>query len=205
MEDDGSQNQDSNSSNPIVILLDNNAIQAFLGKDTAPELAEFLKEVDEVGATLAVSDIVLYEALKAVIFDEQKTAEVANFFDNYLTRYNVDEDVLISAARVHEMYGSDKATKGSRHACSTEDIIIATTSMILGAYVLTSDGNDYPMPFFKESNRIAIYYQVKNRRRHKIFYLLQPDQEAISNALAQLDGANIVKTKGEAKSKEPKR
>jgi predicted nucleic acid-binding protein len=189
---EATQKQSDTTDSTIIILLDNNVVQAFLNKDTAPHLSGFLEEVEQIGATLAVSDITLYEALKAIIFDTKKATEVANFIDHYLTRYLVDDNVMINAARVHELYGSDKATKSSRHSCSTEDIINATTSMLLGAYILTSDGNDYPMPFFKEVSRIPVYFEVGNRRNYKVFYLLQPVSEAITDALSVLEGTNVA-------------
>ena len=184
--------QQNTPSKPIVIILDTNAIQAFLNDDTATELAGFLDEVQALGVVLAASDVSLYEALKSIVFDAKKTESVTSFFDNYLTRYLTDENILINAARVHEMYGADTATKGNRHSCSSEDIIIATTAMIEGAYVFTSDGNDYPMPFFKEMNRVPIYYQVGSRRKYKVFYLLEPDSDVIGDAIAKLEGADKV-------------
>jgi predicted nucleic acid-binding protein len=190
-------------SNSITIILDNNVVQSFLNKDLAPELASFLEEVEQIGATMAVSDITLYEALKAIIFDQQKSMEVANFIDAYLVRYLVDDNVMINAARVHELYGSDTATKGSRHSYSTEDIINATTAMLLGCYLMTCDGNDYPMPFFKEVNRIPVYYQTGNRRHHRVFYLLQPVEAAITDALNKIQGTNIVR-KEKTKKATPK-
>jgi predicted nucleic acid-binding protein len=177
---------DPQDDNTPIVLIDNNMIQHFLGKETGKHLEPILKELVDVGATLAASQIVVYEALKAIVFNETKLKGVVNFFENYLVRYPVNEDVLIESARVHEIYGSDKDTKGHRDKFSTEDIIIATTAMMLGAYILTCDANDFPIPFFKEANRQYIYYEEKNRRKHLIVYLLHPDPEAIGAALEKL-------------------
>lgn len=184
--------QESTAPPAPIFLLDNNVIQAFLSKDTAPKLQELLEQVDEIGAVLAVSDIVLYESQKSIVFDPVKSGEIFSFIDQYITRYLVDDNVLIQAARVHEIYGSHENTKNYRAGISTEDIIIATTSMLLGAYVLTTDCNDFPAPFFKEVSRDVIYYEVKDRRKYKVIYVLQPDQQVIGEAVDNLTGANKV-------------
>ena len=157
-----------------------------LDTKTRPLLEPLMEELNSIGATLSVSDIVLYEVLKAIVFDPEKVQPVAEFIDNYLTRYLVDDTVLIGAARVHEMYGNEKSTKQYRDKFSTEDIVIATTSMLTGSYIITSDCNDYPAPFFIEVNRQTFYYEEGNRRKHLIIHILQPDQEVINDTFNQL-------------------
>ena len=186
-------NQQEASAEAPIFLLDNNTVQAILGKSTAPLMESLLQDISDIGGVLGVSDIVLYEALKAIVFKEDRVRPVAKFIDDYLTRYAVDDNVLIAAARVHEMYGSEQATKKFRDKYSTEDIIIATTAMLIGAYVITSDCNDFPMPFFKEINRQTFYYEEGDRRRHLIVHLMQPDQEVIVNAINKLTSSSTKK------------
>ncbi|HSX06388.1 MAG TPA: hypothetical protein VLG92_01565 [Candidatus Saccharimonadia bacterium] len=193
MADFKKQNDESAQTGVPIILIDNNMIQHFLSKEYGKQLETILKEIAAIGATLAVSQIVVYEALKAIVFNEDKFTEVSNFFEQYILRFPVDENVLIESARVHEIYGMDKNTKGHRDSFSTEDIIIATTSMLQGAYIMTCDANDFPMPFFKENNRRYVYYEQKGRRKHLIIYLLEPDNEAITAALNMLNPANPEK------------
>jgi len=176
-----------------IILIDNNMIQHFLSKEYGVQLEPILKEIEELGATLAVSQIVVYEALKAIVFNDDKFTEVSKFFEQYILRFPVDENVLVESARVHEIYGMDKNTKSHRDSFSTEDIIIATTSMMQGAYIMTCDANDFPVPFFKETTRQYVYYEQKGRRRHLIIYLLEPDSEAITAALNTLSPAKPKK------------
>lgn len=179
---DSDQTVEESTSVPII-LLDNNMIQHFLRKTTTEQFGPILEEIEKIGATLATSQIVVYEALKAIIFNDEKYTAVAKFFEDSLTRYPVNEEVLVEAARVHELYGSDEHCKKHRDSFSTEDIILATTSMLLGAYIITSDPNDFPMPFFKENNRQHIDYVEKGRRKHIGIYLLEPDTDAINAAL----------------------
>ncbi|OGL29980.1 hypothetical protein A3D14_02665 [Candidatus Saccharibacteria bacterium RIFCSPHIGHO2_02_FULL_47_12] len=193
------QNNNGGAQAPII-LIDNNMIQHFLSKHLGKELEPILKEVEDIGAVLSVSQIVVYEALKAIVFKPTRFAEVSGFFEKYIVRYPVNEEVLIEAARVHEVYGSDKHTKAHRDSFSSEDVIIGTTAMMLGAFVMTCDANDFPIPFFKEVNRQHIYYQEKGRRRHIVMYLLQPDGEAIGAALEQLNTSNM-KPKPSSKKK----
>jgi len=169
-----------------IILIDNNLIQSFLSKEIGPQLEPILKEVVDIKAELAVSDIILYEALKAIVFDEKKWKPVADFIDNTLARYEVNRDVLINAAKVHELYGGNENTRNHRQGISTEDIIIATTSMMLGAYIMTSDCNDFPRPFFTEVNKQIVFYKQGVRTKHIVIYLLQPDMEVIEHGLNHL-------------------
>jgi len=169
-----------------IVLIDNNMIQHFLSKDVGEKLEPLLSEFQKAGAVLAVSQIVVYEALKAIIFNPGKFSEVNAFFEKYLMRFPVDEAILMEAARVHEIYGSDDCVKGFRNTISTEDIIIATTAMLRGAYVVTCDASDFPVPFFKEINREYVDYVFKGRRKHIVVYLLQPDNIAVGKALEQL-------------------
>ncbi|MCA9326204.1 type II toxin-antitoxin system VapC family toxin [Candidatus Saccharibacteria bacterium] len=169
-----------------IFLLDTNAVQSFLGDATAPLLRPTIEEIKEVGGILAVSDIVLYEALKSIVFKPKKLRSITAFIDEYLTRFTIDEDVLISAAQLYEIYGDEPACRPYRDKFSTEDIIIATTSVLTGAYILTSDCNDFPAPFFLEVNRQTFYYYKGHRRKHLILHLLQPDNGVINDALEKL-------------------
>lgn len=175
----------ADESGPIV-LLDNNMIQHFLSNETGPYLEPILKEVKDLSVRLAISQIVVYESLKAIVFNPKKSQPVLEFLETYPIRYPINEEVLVQAARVHEMYGSDKEIRKHRDKISSEDIIIGTTSMMLGAYVMTCDASDYPPPFFKEFNRQCITYEVNNRRKHLVVYMLQPDNEVIDAFLTEL-------------------
>jgi hypothetical protein len=104
---------------PAIILLDNNVLQQILGKETAPLLAPILEEAEKANIELAVSDIIIYEALKSRIFKPEKFQPVTKFIDDSLVRYPVDDNVLVKAAQVHEMYGSKKEVKSQRDGIST--------------------------------------------------------------------------------------
>ncbi len=90
------------------------------------------------------------------------------------------------------MYGANDNTKAYRPAISSEDIIIGTTAMMLGAHVLTCDCNDFPRPFFKEVNKRVLFYEEKGRQKHIIIYLLVPDANVIKATYASLDPDNRI-------------
>lgn len=184
-EDSSEQNGSS------LVLLDNNIIQFTLNKDVSPFVQKIYRELEKIGARLGISQIVVYESLKAIIFNEKKFNEVKNFLENSLTRYPIDEEVLVQAARVHELYGCDDSSKSIRSGISTEDIIIATTSMLLGAYVMTCDANDFPAPYFKEVYREFVYFKSGGRRKHLVVYIFQPDSEAVEAGLEKLSPPEI--------------
>lgn len=174
-----------------IVLIDTHMIQHFLSKEVGKELEELLAQLENIGAKLAVSEVVIYEALKAIIFNKDKFNKVDKFFEKYLTRYPVNEEVLVDAARVHEIYGYNEKTRASRQSISTEDIIIATTAMRMGVHLITCDVNDYPAPFFREINRQYIPYVVKNRKKHIVVYLLQPDSDIITKAIDELENPTL--------------
>ena len=94
-------------------------------------------------------------------------------------------DVLISAAQLYEIYGDEPACRPYRDKFSTEDIIIATTSVPTGAYILTSIAM-ISGTIFLEVNRQTFYYYKGHRRKHLILHLLQPDNGVINDALEKL-------------------
>lgn len=168
-------------------MLDTNTLQHALGKSTAPEITLLLEELTNgFNAVLAISDIVIYEALKAKAFKQKHVDEVTTFMDEKLTRYLVDHGVLISAAQLYDLYAADKEVKMNRDSFSSEDIIIAATAYKLNAYVLTSDCNDFPRPYFTEIYKRVFYYQDNNRSRHFVKYLFQPDFDVLEAALAEI-------------------
>jgi len=189
---------------PAVFLLDNHMVQYFLSKDISPHIQFILDEIEKTGSELAISQVVVYESLKAIIFNEDKFNDVKDFLENSIIRYPVSEEVLLESARVHELYGSDNDAKNRRNGISTEDIIIATTSMLLGSYVITCDANDFPMPFFKEVHREFVYYERKSQRKHLVIYILQPDTEAVEAGLNKLSPPKMTKKKAKTKAKAKK-
>lgn len=170
-----------------IVLLDTNTIQHALGKATGPQLSPLLQELtNDFNATLAISDIVIYESLKSKAFKQKHVEEVTSFMDDKLTRYLVDHEVLISAAQLYDLYAANKEVKMSRDSFSIEDIIIAATAYKLNAYILTSDCNDFPRPYFTEVYKNVFYYEESGRSGHFIKYLFQPDFDVLQAALAQM-------------------
>lgn len=167
-----------------IILFDNNSIQHALNKNLGAELQPLLQELAVThDAIFAISDVIIYESLKAIVNDEAKFKIVADFIDEQMTRYPLDENILVAAARLHELYGYHSETKG--HKMSSEDIIIGATAILTGAYVFTSDCNDFPRPFFTEFYRGVFFYEEKGRRRHVVKYLLEPDTDTINSVLEE--------------------
>ncbi len=163
---DTSSTTDDTQASPII-LLDTNTIQHALSKASAPQITAFLSELASDGnATLSISDIVIYESLKSIAFTPKKSNPVANFIDNSLTRYPISHDVLVGAAQLHEMYGKNDAVRAHLNAISTEDLIIAVTSILTGGFVLTSDCNDFPGPFFDVVHKQVFYFQDGSKRKH---------------------------------------
>jgi predicted nucleic acid-binding protein len=193
MDETGSAAADSQT-RPIV-LLDTNTIQHALSKASQPQISPFLDELTSEGnAVLSISDIVVFESLKSIAFSPAKYAPVVNFIDGNLTRYPISHDVLVGAAQLHEMYGKHDAVKGHANAISTEALIIAVTSILTGGFVLTSDCNDFPGPFFDVVHKQVFYFNDGSRRKHIVKYLLRPDLDLIREAFNDHDGAPAKKT-----------
>jgi len=188
---------------PIVIL-DTNTIQHALNPETGPEIQQLISGLlNDDNALLGFSNITILEAFKNIVFNPAKYNPVVDYLNKYLVRYEVTQDILASAATLHDLYCNDDTIKGLVRSVSNEDMIIGVTAIHADAYLLTSDVNGYPAPFFTEVYKQIFFYRKGGQQKYIVKYLLKPDQEMINSAAALLtpESEKSNKTKANASKK----
>ena len=99
-----------------------------------------------------------------------------------IQKYLVDDNVLIGAARLQNLYREENIPEGQ---INLADRVIAATSIITGSLVLTGDVNDYPRPFFKEMHEEKIFYKKKDTSCMQIVQLLAPNIDVITQRMIE--------------------
>lgn len=173
----------------LVLLLDNNLIQYSLSPECGSDVWPFLEATaTQNNATLSISDIVIFEALKSIIFKTDKRQAVADFIDNNLVRYPVSHEVLIGAAQLHDMYGSDEYIRSYMNSISSEDLIIGVTAITTNGYIVTTNCKDFPEPFFDVADKRTFHFKdVKQKPKHIVTYIIKPDLMAINEIYNSLE------------------
>jgi predicted nucleic acid-binding protein len=155
-------------------LLDTCILQDLSSTKIGSQIVNQLTLLIQAGVILAISDYATYELLRgAFVKTEAEGEKVLNAFK----RYSVSTEVLRAAARLDTLYKND----GIHSGISDGDEILAATSIIINAPVITRNGRDFPMPFFKEYRReIIIYDQIGRREKTTVLYFLEPDYQVIT-------------------------
>lgn len=159
--------------NQRYILLDTNIISSFSNESLGEKIISVIKEVVAFGYGLAISDITYYELLNEASIDkEQKMIAVLNG----LTRYYVKQDILIAAAHLGSFY---KEHNLPMTQFDSGDRIIAATALLHNCLIYTTNGRDYPQPFFKEIERRMLDYQSKEWPVCVPTYFIEPQVDYI--------------------------
>ena len=163
--------ENSNASlndNPIV-LLDTNIIQYSASKASATSFIDFLIEIHKIGLSLAVSEYSRFELIRGAKVSTEK--ELLETFEKFKF-YSISTEVLYASARIETLYRMEKIMC---EKISDGDKIIAATSILLNAPIITANGRDFPWPYFKEINRTPIVYSEKNISKVILVSTFQPD------------------------------
>ena len=165
-------------SNPLIkkdkqyVILDTCIIQYFGDKELAACILNDLREAQVAGYDFAISDFTFFELLDGASLEKEKQRIAAL---GGLSRYFVKKDILIVAAHLGCLYQQDSA-----HA-DIGDKIIAATSILFNSIIYTTNGRDYPRPFFNEIAKRYLKKHSKNGIETTIAsYFLIPDQSYIN-------------------------
>lgn len=159
------------------VLLDTNIISSFSNESFGVEIIKVLREVFSLGYGLAVSDLTYFEILnEASMEKEQKMVNALNG----ITRFYVKLDVLIAAAHLGSFYKEHGLPMTQFDTC---DRIIGSTAILRNCIIYTTNGRDYPQPFFKEIERKMLNYQSKEWPVCVPTYFMEPQTEYISKYL----------------------
>ncbi|MCP6719534.1 MAG: hypothetical protein KJI71_04930 [Patescibacteria group bacterium] len=155
-------------------LLDTCVLQDLSSPRIGKKVLEILGGLTVKGAKLAISQYCAFELLRgANKKNEEAGLGIINSFKNYI----VSDNVFLMAARLTTLYKNEKTDSG----ISDGDKIIAATSIITSAPIITRDGSDFPRPFFKELKCETITYDEKKRRKKTtVMFFLEPNYEVIT-------------------------
>lgn len=150
------------------IILDTCILQYFSDKYISSELRTYLIDLLGRGFGLAISDVSIMELLQDATV--KRETEGMNSLKPFV-RYNLLDNTLIAAAQLSTLYKRDKCHDG----ISMADKIIGATAVLSGSLILTADINDYPRPFFSESEEKLVTYRKNNRPNMISMQLLRPN------------------------------
>lgn len=156
------------------VILDTCIISCFSNDELGAKLITLLNEVVALGYGIAISDITLFESINGTSVEtEIKMEQILQGVE----RYYIKKDVLFAAAHMGGLY---KAHNYQLDQFGIGDQIIAGTSVIRNALVLTKNGRDFPPPMFKELDRRMIEYTSKEYPVCVPVYFMEPQLEYIS-------------------------
>ncbi len=155
-----------NGLNDKKVILDTCTLQYLDDKDLVSQMLNVLAEFHQ--DNLSISEYAIYELLRgANKIIESKRRKVLTQFK----RHKIDTIVLSTSALLATLY-NENGLGGKTF--SDGDQILASTAILTNSIILTADGRDYPLPFFKEVKRWALEY-TKTRKSPCILYALEPD------------------------------
>lgn len=164
------------------VILDSNAIHYGLDKKVASSFTPIILDLINKNFVPAVSQISVYETLKKT--NPKRETEILNFLKSNFKNYEIDDTVLLASARLFTFYGNED---NIRNSISSEDIIIAATSILTGSLLLTADCNDFPRPFFDEVYKQPIFY---SDRKCVVIYLFRPDYDFLNEKIEKYFSSN---------------
>lgn len=157
------------------ILLDTCILQ-YSGR--TPSASRFLKYLSILGERkfgLAISEFTIYELLQGT--SKTKEQELVKILKKF-KQFKVTANVLMAAAQLSTLYRREKIPDSQ---ISDGDKIIASTAILTGSLIVTANWNDFPRPFFIESEIKRIEYKKKGKPVMIPVYLLSPDMIVIKD------------------------
>lgn len=160
------------------ILLDTNILNYLLSKDAslASQTKDVLDLLSEVsGNTFVVSEFSHYELLRSC--SPVKSKKCKELLVGLITIRN-DEARLNRATRLYSLYSAIPCVKNRLNGVSDVDVFIGALIFTdKKPYLLTSDYNDFPRPFFLEKDR----WEIKRPGGKSLYYyLLQADLDTFN-------------------------
>ena len=161
-----------------VVILDTCILQYLSKKEIRPALLGLFKILEGNNNVLKVSDITTFELFSECPREREKNlSEIWRRFP----RYKVDPKVIMTAAHLSTLYRFEKNIE--HPGVSVGDKIIGATAYLTDSYILTTDSNDFPRPFFSEKYIEKAIYIEKNKEKMMYFYFLRAEYPIIHHRL----------------------
>ncbi len=154
------------------VLLDTNIVSNVLSKETdlVSKTQAVLEELNKNGNSFYVSQLTKYELLRSA---DDKQRDKCKKYLGKLVQIDINENRLDRATRLYSLYKNRAAIKNHLHSISDIDVFIG--SLIFtdkNTYLLTADGNDFPRPFFLETQVWCVEYVKKQGQKAFMHYYL---------------------------------
>lgn len=131
------------------LLLDTNILQYGVSEFCSAEMADLIA-LHSKTYEVYISSFTMFEIYRGIDHSKiRKTKELVDLF------VPVDPDVITYkiAAVLTTCYNRHEATKDYASKYSDGDTLIGASAFRDNAYILTANGNDFPVPFFQEVKR----------------------------------------------------
>lgn len=168
-------NPQSNPARPSrYILLDSDIFNHLGNADLFPQIIYLLRDALAKGYGISMSLYTLLELIDTASIENEVKAVIAT---QGVKRFKINQTILITAGHLGCMYKEDNVTKEPDKG----DKIIAATAVLNNSVIFTTNGRDYPRPFFREISKPVLKYKKSDGREVcLISYFLEPDFDIIS-------------------------
>ncbi len=156
------------------IVLDTCIIQHFAEVDLYKQMLNSLRKFEKLGFGFAVSEYVFFESLDGASIERegQRIKALSGF-----KIFDTGKNMFIVAARLGSLYSDEKIPP---QQISTGDKILAATAFMTNSIIYTTNGRDFPMPFFKCLEMNTLTFKKKNGHTSCIMeYYLEPQIDYI--------------------------
>lgn len=156
------------------IVLDTCIVQHFAQDNLAEQMIQSLISAENLGYGFAISEFVFFESLDGIsLKNEQERMQALTGLKTFYCR----KKVLVAAAHLGCLY---KAENISPQQISVGDKILGATAVMTGSLIYTTNGRDFPLPFFKPVEMNTLTYTKNNGQVSSIIeYYMEPQVETI--------------------------
>jgi predicted nucleic acid-binding protein len=159
------------------IILDTNIFEHLDNIELNPQIASLLKDSISKGYGISMSQYSILELLDTASVENELKA--MNTITG-LRQFKVNQSVLIAAGHLGCLYKEDGLDNNKQP--ERGDKVIAATSLINNTILFTTNGRDFPIPFFREISRPVLkYHKPDGREIYIVSYFLEPDIDIIQN------------------------
>lgn len=161
------------------IILDTNIFQHLGNESLGKEILKVLEDAKDKDYGLAFSQYSILELVDTSSLDiEKKRLKTIQGFK----QFKVDQGILYVAGRLGCLYKDDGLTE--KQQPEKGDKIIGATAVVKNCLIYTTNGKDFPPPYFKEVGRHWLTYKKNNEDVALVGYFFEPDTVAIIHRYA---------------------
>jgi len=157
------------------ILLDTNIFEHLGNTELRSQITNLLNDALTKGYGISMSQYSFLELLDTATVENEVRALSET---KGLKQFKVTQGVLIASGHLGCLYKEDGLDNNKQP--ERGDKIIAGTSMVHNTLIFTTNGRDFPRPFFNEvSKQLLKYSKSDGREVYIISYFLEPNLDII--------------------------